>query len=149
MELLLLTLYTIAMAVHLHPVNAHYFHITNLYERLAEALLQIGCFLGGAPVDLDTSKDGRTFQEFLKLTECSGSPLPAPLQDCIRILDFLEQFGTGITMAVDLCAELKESTEIEENQQEVTSHKRGEDDFHGQIRKAALTISSGTVESRR
>ncbi|XP_060781914.1 WD repeat- and FYVE domain-containing protein 4 isoform X2 [Neoarius graeffei] len=142
MELLLLTLHTMAMAVHLHPVNAHFFHITNLYERLAEALLQIGCFLGGASVDLDTTKDHRTFQDFLKLTESSGCPLPAPLQDCIRVLDFLEQFGTGIGMATDLCAELKESIEIEENQQEVTSHKTGEDDFQGRIRKAALTISS-------
>ncbi|XP_017319576.1 WD repeat- and FYVE domain-containing protein 4 isoform X1 [Ictalurus punctatus] len=149
MELLLLTLHTMAMAVHLHPVNAHFFHITNLYERMAEALLQIGCFLGGAPVDLDTTKDYRTFQDFLKLTESSGCPLPAPMHDCIRVLDFLEQFGTGISRATDLCTELKESTEIEENQQEVTSHKTGEDDFQGQIRKAALSISSVTVESGR
>lgn len=153
LELLLLTLHTIAMAVHLHPVNAHFFHINNLYERLAEALLQIGCFLGGAPVEhnqhLDTTNDHRTFQDFLKLTELPGSPLPAPLQDCIRMLDFLEQFGTGISVAIDLCAELRESTEIEENQQEVTSRKTGEDDFQGRIRKAAFTISSGTVESGR
>lgn len=149
MELLLLTLSTMAMALHLHPVNAHFFHITKLYERLAEALLQIGCFLGGTPVDLETPKDHRTFQDFLKLTESSGSPLPAPLQDCIRVLDFLEQFGTGIIMAVDLCDELRESTEIEEHQQEVSSHKTGEDDFKGRIRKAALSISSGTVESGR
>lgn len=149
MELLLLTLHTMAMAVHLHPVNAHFFHITNLYERLAEALLQIGCFLGGAPVDLDTIKNHRTFQDFLKLTESSGSSFPAPLQDCIRVLDFLEQFGTGVSMAVDLCAELRESTEIEETQQEVMNNKTGEDDFQGRIRKAALTISSGTVESGR
>ncbi|MCI4376424.1 hypothetical protein PGIGA_G00188250 [Pangasianodon gigas] len=149
MELLLLTLHTMAMAVHLHPVNAHFFHTTNLYERLAEALLQIGCFLGGTLVDLDTTKDHRTFQDFLKLTECSGCPLPAPLQDCIRVLDFLEHFGTGISMAIDLCDELKESTEIEENQQDVMSHKTGEDDFQGRIRKAALTISSVTVQSGR
>lgn len=149
MELLMLTLHTMAMAVHLHPVNAHFFHITNLYERLAEALLQIGCFLGGAPMDLDTNKDHRTFQDFVKLAECSESPLPAPLQDCIRVLDFLEQFGTGISMTVDLCAELRESTEIEDNQQEVISPKTGEDDFQGQIRNAAFTISSGTVVSGR
>lgn len=149
MELLLLTLYTMSTAVHLHPVNAHFFHITKLYERMAEALLQIGCFLGGTPAYLDTPKDHRTFQDFLKLIENSGSPLPAPLKDCIRVLDFLEQFGTGISMAIDLCDELNESTEITENRQEVTSYKTGEDDFQGRIRKAALTISSGTVESGR
>ncbi|TSK22773.1 WD repeat- and FYVE domain-containing protein 4 [Bagarius yarrelli] len=149
MELLLLTLHTIFMAVHLHPVNAHFFHISNLYERLAEALLQIGCFYGGAPVDLESAKDHRTFQDFLKLTESSGCTLPAPLQDSIQLLDFLEQFGTGISTAVDLCAELKESTEIVENQQEVTSTITRGEDFQGQIRKAALAISSVTVGSGR
>ncbi|XP_060728472.1 WD repeat- and FYVE domain-containing protein 4 isoform X2 [Tachysurus vachellii] len=149
LELLLLTLHTMAMAIHLHSVNAHFFQVTNLYERLAEALLQIGCFLGGAPVDIDTPKDYRSFQDFLKLTESSGFDLPAPLQDCILVLNFLEQFGTGINMAIELCAELKESTEIDGNQQDVTSHKTGEDDFLGRIRKAALSISSVTVESGR
>ncbi|KAF7710465.1 WD repeat- and FYVE domain-containing protein 4 isoform X3 [Silurus meridionalis] len=149
MELLLLTLHTMAMAVHLHPVNAHFFHITHLYERLAEALLQIGCFLGNAPLDSDANKDYRTFQDFLKLTECSECPLSAPLLDCLRVLDFLEKFGTGISLAKDLCADLKESTESEGNQQEVTSHNSGEDDFQGRIRKAALSISSVTAESGR
>lgn len=149
MELMLLTLHTMATAVHLHPVNAYFFQVTNLYERLAEALLQIGCFLGGPPVDIDPTKDHRTFQDFLKLTESSGCVLPAPLQDCIRVLNFLEQFGTGLSTAIDLCAELKESTEIEENQQDVTNHKSEEDDFQGRIRKVSLTISSVTVESGR
>ncbi|KAG7334069.1 hypothetical protein KOW79_002476 [Hemibagrus wyckioides] len=149
MELMLLTLHTMATAVQLHPVNAHFFQVTNLYERLAEALLQIGCFLGGPPVAIDPTKDHRTFQDFLKLTESSGCVLPAPLQDCIRVLKFLEQFGTGLSTAIDLCAELKESTEIEENQQDVTNHKTEEDDFQGRIRKAALTISSVTIESGR
>ncbi|KAK3573074.1 hypothetical protein QTP86_012277 [Hemibagrus guttatus] len=149
MELMLLTLHTMATAVQLHPVNDHFFQVTNLYERLAEALLQIGCFLGGPPVDIDPTKDHRTFQDFLKLTESSGCVLPAPLQDCIQVLNFLEQFGTGLSMAVDLCTELKESTEIGENQQDGTNHKTEEDDFQSRIRKAALSISSVAIESGR
>uniref|UniRef100_A0A8C5H2Y5 WDFY family member 4 n=1 Tax=Gouania willdenowi TaxID=441366 RepID=A0A8C5H2Y5_GOUWI len=43
-NLLLLTLHILALANHLHSVNAHYFEVGGFYERLAEALLQLGCF---------------------------------------------------------------------------------------------------------
>ncbi|KAJ8250746.1 hypothetical protein COCON_G00226680 [Conger conger] len=43
-ELVLLGLHTVALAVHLHPVNAHAFHTSQQHAKMADALLQLGCF---------------------------------------------------------------------------------------------------------
>ncbi|XP_072534107.1 WD repeat- and FYVE domain-containing protein 4 isoform X2 [Salminus brasiliensis] len=153
MELLLLSLHIVALTVHLHPVNAHFFHTTGHYEKLAEALLQLGCFQGRVPIEADVATDShscrRSFRQFVEVAESSGSPLPTTLQDCIRLLNFLEQFGTGVSMAVDLCSGLQETTEVEESQPTPTGLRVGEEDFQGRIRNAALTISSGCTESGR
>ncbi|XP_062852239.1 WD repeat- and FYVE domain-containing protein 4 [Trichomycterus rosablanca] len=143
MELLLLALNTMALAVHLYPVNAHFFYTTGHYERLAEALQHLGCFPGGAVVDLDAKVSCRSFQNFVELTEKTSPPLPAPLQDCVKLLNFLERFGTGISMGVDLCAHLKDPVGVEENQ------RAGKDDFQGLARKASLSVSSVSTESER
>jgi len=42
--ILLATLQILALAVYLHPVNAHFFQTGGFYEKLADALLQLGCF---------------------------------------------------------------------------------------------------------
>ncbi|KAI4877629.1 hypothetical protein NFI96_022988 [Prochilodus magdalenae] len=153
MELLLLALHTVALAVHLHPVNAHFFHITGHYEKLAEALLQLGCFCSGAPIEVEVATDSRSchknFQQFVETAESSRSPLPVPLQDCVRILSFLEQFGTGVSVAVDLCTGLQEGTEVEERQQSPKGPATGEEGFQCRIRNPALTISSVSTESGR
>uniref|UniRef100_A0A3P9QBR1 Alfy-like armadillo-like repeat domain-containing protein n=1 Tax=Poecilia reticulata TaxID=8081 RepID=A0A3P9QBR1_POERE len=114
LELLLLILHIMALAVHLHIVNAHHFQTEGFYERLSDALLQLGCFhiedqkwegeKCSCPQTSDESQSSGFFQ-FVELAEalaapnsCSGSPqqnLPITLQTCIRLLSHLDQFATG------------------------------------------------------
>lgn len=57
-ELVLLSLYTVALAVHLHPVNAHFFHTAQHHAKMADALLQLGCFSESqADCDADRGPD--------------------------------------------------------------------------------------------
>ncbi|KAJ8418168.1 hypothetical protein AAFF_G00138770 [Aldrovandia affinis] len=56
-ELILLSLHTVAVAVHLHPVNAHFFHTTGHFQKMADALLQLGCFCEGGPAAADADRD--------------------------------------------------------------------------------------------
>eukprot|EP00063_Salmo_salar_P079374 XP_014054209.1 PREDICTED: WD repeat- and FYVE domain-containing protein 4 isoform X3 [Salmo salar] len=94
LDLLFLTLHTLALAVHVHPVNSHQFQAEGFYERLAEALLRLGCFqtegqeatermeghaggmmsrgLGqrwGQRGTEDNHSLGRSFHQFLELSE--------------------------------------------------------------------------------
>uniref|UniRef100_UPI003AAAFB81 WD repeat- and FYVE domain-containing protein 4 n=1 Tax=Centroberyx gerrardi TaxID=166262 RepID=UPI003AAAFB81 len=128
LDLLLLTLHILSLAVHLHPVNAHHFQNGGFYERLAEALLQLGCFQteGSEPGNWDgnecycpkTAEDsqshGRSFHQFVELAEAPVVPpspsttpqsepsLPLTLRTCIRLLSYLDQFATGTYSALDL-----------------------------------------------
>lgn len=119
LDLLLLGLHILALAVHLHPVNAYYFETDGFYERLAEALLQLGCFHGEGPekerwneeqatcpkTPVDSPSPGKSFQQFVELAEATEAPsslsttpqtvLPITLRTCIRLLSYLEQFATG------------------------------------------------------
>uniref|UniRef100_W5KZH6 Alfy-like armadillo-like repeat domain-containing protein n=1 Tax=Astyanax mexicanus TaxID=7994 RepID=W5KZH6_ASTMX len=86
MELLLLTLHVVALVVHLHPVNAHFFHTTGHYEKLAEALLQLGCFHDSVHMKADVATECRSgqrnYRQFVDVAESSGSPLPKTLFSC-------------------------------------------------------------------
>ncbi|XP_061601856.1 WD repeat- and FYVE domain-containing protein 4 isoform X2 [Cololabis saira] len=119
LELLLLTLHILALAVHLHTVNAHHCETGGFYERLAEALLQLGCFHTEGP-EKDTwdaekcscpktaeedQSPGKSFLEFVEsahasvtTSSSSTSPqasLPLSLSTSIRLLSYLDQFSTG------------------------------------------------------
>ncbi|XP_078016803.1 WD repeat- and FYVE domain-containing protein 4 isoform X2 [Epinephelus lanceolatus] len=126
LDLLLLTLHILALAVHLHTVNAHHFETGGFYERLAEALLQLGCFhTEGPEMDrfdgeegscLKTAEDnqspGKTFHQFVELAGAPGAPsspfttsqpnLPVNLRTCIRLLSYLDQFATGTYSSLEL-----------------------------------------------
>ncbi|XP_023139483.2 WD repeat- and FYVE domain-containing protein 4 isoform X3 [Amphiprion ocellaris] len=122
LDLLLLTLHILALAVHLHTVNAHHFETGGFYERLAEALLQLGCFHTeslekerwegekcfcpkAAEGNQPPQSPGKSFHEFVELTEAPAAPssssntpqlhLPVTLRTCIRLLSYLDQFATG------------------------------------------------------
>ncbi|XP_040905708.1 WD repeat- and FYVE domain-containing protein 4 isoform X2 [Toxotes jaculatrix] len=113
LDLLLLTLHIMALAVHLHPVNAHHFETGGYYERLAEALLQLGCFHterpkwegeeGSCPqTAVDNQYPGKSFHQFVESAESAEAPsttplpnLPVTLRTCIRLLSYLDQFATG------------------------------------------------------
>ncbi|KAL4641072.1 WD repeat- and FYVE domain-containing protein 4 isoform X1 [Arapaima gigas] len=107
MEVLLLTLHTLTVAVQAHPVNSHLFHATGHYERLAEALLDLGCFQK-PPLTCPrvTFEHGccRTFFQLLEAAETPGTVMPKLLQDCIRLLAYLEQFALGLHPTVELTA---------------------------------------------
>uniref|UniRef100_A0A3Q0T6I0 Uncharacterized protein n=1 Tax=Amphilophus citrinellus TaxID=61819 RepID=A0A3Q0T6I0_AMPCI len=119
LELLLLTLHILSMAVHLHTVNAHHFETGGFYEKLAEALLQLGCFHTEASENEkwvgekcscprsaeDKQAPGKSFYQFVELAESPVAPaspsntpqpnLPLTLRTCIKLLSFLDQFATG------------------------------------------------------
>lgn len=117
LDFLLLCLHILNLAVHLHTVNAHHFETGGFYEKLGEALLQLGCFHPE-----NTQKDGeewgiyfktsesnqaplKSFHQFVELSavpgasssSCSTSQLQFPpnLQTCMRLLSYLDQFATG------------------------------------------------------
>lgn len=117
LDLLLLCLHILNLAVHLHTVNAHHFESGGFYEKLGEALLQLGCFHTENPQkdseEWDTyfkTSEGnqaplKSFHQFVELSaapgasssSCSTSQLKLPLnlQTCIRLLSYLDQFATG------------------------------------------------------
>lgn len=126
LDLLLLTLHILALAVHLHTVNAHHFETGGFYERLAEALLQLGCFHTEGPeketfngeegfhpkTAEDNQSLGKGFHQFVELAgapEAPSSPstspqpkLPVTLRTCIKLLSYLDQFATGTYSSLEL-----------------------------------------------
>lgn len=126
LDLLLLTLHILALAVHLHTVNAHHFETGGFYEKLAEALLHLGCFhterkknkFDGeegfcAKTSEDNQSPGMSFHQFVELAEASEAPsspstnpaqpnLPVTLRTCIRLLSYLDQFATGTYSPLEL-----------------------------------------------
>ncbi|XP_068423686.1 WD repeat- and FYVE domain-containing protein 4 isoform X1 [Clinocottus analis] len=131
LDLLLLTLHILALAVHLHTVNAHHFETGGFYERLAEALLQLGCFYAEGPEKetfhevegscLKTAEDnqspGKSFHQFVEIAEAPETPsspstmppnLPVTLRTCIRLLSYLDQFATGTYSPLELNSELEQ-----------------------------------------
>nr|XP_046257722.1 WD repeat- and FYVE domain-containing protein 4 isoform X2 [Scatophagus argus] len=126
LDLLLLALHILALAVHLHTVNAHHFEAGGFYERLGEALLQLGCFHTEGPgkekfyveesscpkTAEDGQSPGKNFQQFVELAEAceahssdSTTPqfnLPVTLRTCIKLLSYLDQFATGTYSSLEL-----------------------------------------------
>ncbi|XP_070696577.1 WD repeat- and FYVE domain-containing protein 4 [Pempheris klunzingeri] len=125
LNLLLLTLHILALAVHLCAVNAHHFETGGFYERLAEALLQLGCFHTEGPdkekfdeeegshpnTAEDNQSPGKPFHQFVELAEAPEAPsssstlqprLPVTLRTCIRLLSYLDQFATGTYSPLEL-----------------------------------------------
>ncbi|XP_078129346.1 WD repeat- and FYVE domain-containing protein 4 isoform X3 [Sander vitreus] len=123
LDLLLLTLHIMALAVHLHTVNAHHFETGGFYERLAEALLQLGCFYteGHDKVKFDGEEGSclkaaeddqsleKSFHQFVELAEAPEAPsttpqpnLPVTLRTCIRLLSYLDQFATGTYSSLEI-----------------------------------------------
>lgn len=115
LELLLLVLRVLALAVHLHDVNAHHFQAGGFYERLADALLQLGCFhtetlesekgnggkCSGPRTDEENQASRKSFFQFVELAEAARSSnslqpnLPVTLRTCIRLLSYLDDFASG------------------------------------------------------
>lgn len=127
LDLLLLCLHILNLAVHLHTVNAHHFETGGFYEKLGEALLQLGCFHTEDPhkdtfteewgAYFKTSEDNhaplKSFHQFVELSETPGASsssscctsqlkLPPNLQTCIRLLSYLVQFATGSYSPLEL-----------------------------------------------
>ncbi|XP_019902981.2 WD repeat- and FYVE domain-containing protein 4 isoform X2 [Esox lucius] len=161
LDLLLLILHTLALAVHVDPVSSHHFQAEGYYEKLADALLQLGCFqtegqetsevaegpAGGLVSDGwglaegcgltdDPHSHGRSFHQFVELSEnptpsSSEAPLPPSLQACIRLLSYLDQFSTGT------CASLK--TGAEQGGEREAQGKRGKGERPQAMSSATLT----------
>uniref|UniRef100_A0A671PYY1 WD repeat- and FYVE domain-containing protein 4-like n=1 Tax=Sinocyclocheilus anshuiensis TaxID=1608454 RepID=A0A671PYY1_9TELE len=140
-ELLLLTLHTLALVVHVHPVNGHFFHTTGVCEKLADALMQLGCFQRGVPVETDKeSSDCRTFQEFVEAVERPEPQLPPPLGDCVKLLGFLEQFATCVSLVADPCAGLHDNNDAGEIQR--TGEPSNDDEALNHTRAASVSYVS-------
>ncbi|KAG7462495.1 hypothetical protein MATL_G00185510 [Megalops atlanticus] len=145
MDLILLTLHTVALAVHLYPVNEHFFHTTGQYERLADALLQLGCFQGGSlgACGANLTPDrSRTFHELVEAAERPGAAVATPLQDCIRLLSYLDQLATGTLVSLDFASEPEENPECPEDLP--LEHLPAEEDPLWRGRSPSSSISSVT-----
>uniref|UniRef100_A0A3B3B7H2 DUF4704 domain-containing protein n=1 Tax=Oryzias melastigma TaxID=30732 RepID=A0A3B3B7H2_ORYME len=94
LDLLLLTLHILALTVHLHSVNAHHFETGGFYDKLAEALLQLGCFHTERP-ETENWDEQRSDASVTNPSITSQPHLPVTLKACIRLLFYLEQFATG------------------------------------------------------
>ncbi|XP_029110052.1 WD repeat- and FYVE domain-containing protein 4 [Scleropages formosus] len=142
MEVLFLTLHTLAVAVQVHSVNSHLFHAAGHYERLAEALLNLGCFqkppLGHSPVTADHGYC-RTFLQLLEVLETPGAAMPQSLQECIRLLAYLEQFALGVHQGSELTADC-------DGPEDPIAQTVEEEDEPRRNRKAACSVSSATSD---
>ncbi len=143
LDLLLLTLHILALAVHLHTVNAHHFETGGFYERLGEALLQVGCFYTEGPerekfdgeesycpkTAEDNQGPGKSFHQFVELAGASEAPssppttlqpnLPVTLRTCIRLLSYLDQFATGTYSPLELNMGLEPEHRCDEDKEKL------------------------------
>ncbi|XP_030011898.1 WD repeat- and FYVE domain-containing protein 4 [Sphaeramia orbicularis] len=128
LDFLFLTLHILALAVYLHTVNSHHFQAGGLYERLAEALFQLGCFNIECPENRtwdgensccpmtteNNQSPGKSFHQFVELAQAPVTPssagttsqpqpdLPVTLRTCIRLMSYLDQFATGTYSPLEL-----------------------------------------------
>nr|XP_048277556.1 WD repeat- and FYVE domain-containing protein 4 isoform X1 [Myodes glareolus]XP_048277557.1 WD repeat- and FYVE domain-containing protein 4 isoform X1 [Myodes glareolus]XP_048277558.1 WD repeat- and FYVE domain-containing protein 4 isoform X1 [Myodes glareolus]XP_048277559.1 WD repeat- and FYVE domain-containing protein 4 isoform X1 [Myodes glareolus]XP_048277560.1 WD repeat- and FYVE domain-containing protein 4 isoform X1 [Myodes glareolus]XP_048277561.1 WD repeat- and FYVE domain-containi len=99
LELVLHTLCVVSAALHLDPVNGHFFRTNGLFEKLAEDLCLLGCF--GAPEEEGAQRlsssdvKARPFVDLLSSAFSSSCPFPPRLQSCLQILSFLDSMASG------------------------------------------------------
>ncbi|XP_042565532.1 WD repeat- and FYVE domain-containing protein 4 isoform X2 [Clupea harengus] len=148
-ELLLLVLHAMATAVHLDPVSGHLLDRDGYYKRLSHALLALGCFqephththLTHTPHTTHLSHSSerahwRSFRQFVALAESPSPPLPHPLLDCIRLLSYLEQFATGVSLEPP---EVMAGGQISGQR---SPDQLAEEEPQGRVRSTALSVSS-------
>ncbi|XP_072293692.1 WD repeat- and FYVE domain-containing protein 4 [Eucyclogobius newberryi] len=166
LKILLLTLHTIALAVHIHRINGHCFETGGYYERLTEALLHLGCFhcktseensneVDNVNLPLiaeDNQSPKRTFEQFVCLAESSISSqsslsksesqlmFPVTLRTCILLLSFLNQFSTGTFSS----PELNLDPNCDDQKPNIPAACDGVED---KSRKAAPSFSLASTES--
>lgn len=175
LDLLLLCLHILNLAVHLHKVNAHHCETGGFYEKLGEALLQLGCFHTEKPKKdtlseecdtyFKTSEDHcaplKSFHQFVEISEtaeassscCSTSKLKLPrnLRTCIRLLSYLDQFATGTyspweVLVVDsACDEGLHSRSPSGN---LRSGPQPVEDIHKRCRDTSSSVSTISTEDR-
>ncbi|XP_021499136.2 WD repeat- and FYVE domain-containing protein 4 isoform X2 [Meriones unguiculatus] len=99
LELVLHTLCVMSAALHLDPVNEHFFRSNGLFEKLAEDLCLLGCFgapdEGGAQQHSPSDMQSRPFMDLLSSAFSSSCPFPPRVQSCLQILSFLESMASG------------------------------------------------------
>lgn len=99
LELVFHTLCVVSAALHLDPVNKHFFRSHGLFEKLAEDLCLLGCF--GAPEEEGTrkysssDKNTKPFMDLLSCAFSSSCQFPPRVQSCLQILSFLESMASG------------------------------------------------------
>ncbi|XP_076787562.1 WD repeat- and FYVE domain-containing protein 4 isoform X2 [Arvicanthis niloticus] len=99
LELVFHTLCVVSAALHLDPVNEHFFRSNGLFEKLAEDLCLLGCF--GGPEEEGTrqysasDKKTRPFVDLLSCAFSSSCQFPPRVQSCLQILSFLESMASG------------------------------------------------------
>lgn len=99
LELVLHTLCVVSAALHLDPVNGHFFRTNGLFEKLAEDLCLLGCFGAaeeeGAQRLSSSDVKARPFVDLLSSAFSSSCPFPPRLQNCLQILSFLDSMASG------------------------------------------------------
>ncbi|KAL1780563.1 WD repeat-and FYVE domain-containing protein 4 isoform X1 [Sigmodon hispidus] len=100
LELVLHTLCVMSAALHLDPVNGHFFKNNGFFEKLAEDLCLLGCFGApeeeGAPRLSSSDMKARPFIDLLSCAFSPSCPFPPRVQSCLQILSFLDSMASGI-----------------------------------------------------
>lgn len=163
LDLLLLTIHILTLAVHVHTVNAHHFESGGFYEKLAEALLQLGCFHKGVPENSPHTSEGshspgKSFHQFVELAKATkdacAAPqfsLPVSLWTCVHLLSSLDQFTTGTYSPLDFNVGIESGNgccgdEMElkrgAGQEGLRSGSPPADDTQGRSRNTANSVST-------
>lgn len=141
MDLILLTLHTITVAIHLDPVNSHFFQTTGHYEKMAEAIRLLGCFneeeLLKSDIDLTHC---RTFAEYVDIVKNSKEQIPLPLRHCVQIVTCLEQVARG-ALNIDYSENVEQAPDSCEPQADGKNiHPETEEGFFSQGDQGSIRI---------
>ncbi|XP_026164856.1 WD repeat- and FYVE domain-containing protein 4 isoform X1 [Mastacembelus armatus] len=168
LDLILLALHILALAVHFHTVNAHHFEAGGFYERLAEALLHLGCFHtkdhetgegdgeeGSCPKTAENKPPGKSFHQFVDLAQTPEAPcspstkqpyLPVTLRTCIKLLSYLDQFATGTYSSQELNLGLEPEHECDNKEKVNVPPLHEGEDPQGKSRSTAPSICSVSTD---
>ncbi|KAL2083089.1 hypothetical protein ACEWY4_020862 [Coilia grayii] len=88
----------------------------------------------------------RSFRQFAVLVDTPAPPLPPALLDCVRLLGYLEQFATGVSLEPP---EVTVTPGGQRSSARRSSEQLDEDALHGRVRGAAMSVSSVSSDASR
>ncbi|XP_043911583.1 WD repeat- and FYVE domain-containing protein 4 [Protopterus annectens] len=96
LNLILFILCIITAAMHMDPVNMHYFKSNHHFEKMKDYISLLGCFnKQGQIKSTEGLSEPRTFEVLSNIASKSFEQFPKCLRSCLKILNFLDQIAQG------------------------------------------------------